>query len=186
MRLQNAGPQVTAEGDPRITWIGSLLRRTKVDELPQMWNVLRGDMSIIGPRPEVERFVARYTPQQRQILDVKPGLAGVSQLAYQHEADLLRGHPDAEEAYVRYLMPGKIDADLEYERTRTFWTDLGLMVEIALSIVGYNRRLRRDVYIPSAEGGTRRPASEDRALSAAANLTARCCPSRRLLGVPQE
>ena len=79
MRCTERGPQVTVEGDPRITPIGRWLRRWKLDELPQLWNVLRGDMSVVGPRPEVERFVRYYTPEQRRVLDQTPGLAGMAQ-----------------------------------------------------------------------------------------------------------
>jgi lipopolysaccharide/colanic/teichoic acid biosynthesis glycosyltransferase len=154
MRVENSGPQITAEGDPRITWIGALLRRTKLDELPQLWNVLRGDMSVIGPRPEVERFVRYYTASQRQVLESRPGLAGVAQLAYQHEADLLRGRLDPEEAYIRYFLPAKVAVDLEYERTRTFWTDLKLMAEIVLAIAGFNRRLDHNFRLPAVEEKT--------------------------------
>jgi lipopolysaccharide/colanic/teichoic acid biosynthesis glycosyltransferase len=134
------GPQVTATGDTRVTAIGQLLRRLKVDELPQLWNVLSGDMAIIGPRPEVPRFVARYTHAQRAILAAQPGLASAAQLAFAGEADMLRDVPDAEDAYVRYLMPAKIQLDLEYERTRTFGSDCRLMVEITLLIFGKRSR----------------------------------------------
>src|SRR5262245_21703306 len=79
---------LTAHGDPRITPIGHFLRRWKVDELPQLWNVLKGDMSLVGPRPEMEKFVHLYTAEQKHVLDVKPGLAFMAQLVYPHEPDL--------------------------------------------------------------------------------------------------
>jgi lipopolysaccharide/colanic/teichoic acid biosynthesis glycosyltransferase len=151
MRVANAGPQITTDGDPRITAIGRLLRKTKLDELPQLWNVVRGDMTLIGPRPEVERFVLHYTPEQRAVLNIKPGLAGIAQLAYKHESELLEGHPNPEAAYIRYFLPAKVAADLEYERTRTFWSDLVLTADIALSILGYNRRLDRNFEFPAVE-----------------------------------
>jgi lipopolysaccharide/colanic/teichoic acid biosynthesis glycosyltransferase len=151
MRVDNSGPQITPHGDPRITRIGRFLRQSKCDELPQMWNVLRGDMSLIGPRPEVERFVQHYTPEQRGVLDIKPGLAGIAQLVYQHEAELLEGHPEPEQAYIRYFMPAKVAADLEYEKRRTWWSDLVLMVDIALAIFGYNRRRDRSFKLPPAQ-----------------------------------
>lgn len=145
-----AGPQVTVEGDPRITQVGSMLRRWKLDELPQLWNVLCGNMSMIGPRPEVEQFVRYYTPQQRLLLKQTPGLAGASQLVYAHEADILRGHPDPEEAYLRLLMPKKIAVDLQYERVRTFWSDLRLLAELALLILGVNYRIDRRFRVSSS------------------------------------
>lgn len=137
-----AGPSVTAEGDTRITGIGRLLRRTKIDELPQLWNVIAGDMSIIGPRPEVERFVRLYAPEQRRILEAKPGLASMAQLVFPHEAELLKGQADPDGIYAGQIVPHKIAIDLEYEARRTLVRDLGLILEIGLMILG--KRPRED------------------------------------------
>ena len=82
MYVNEGGSLLTVGGDPRITPVGRVLRRWKLDELPQLWNVLTGEMSVIGPRPEVERYVAHYTPEQRRLLEQTPGLAGLSQLVY--------------------------------------------------------------------------------------------------------
>lgn len=142
------GPQVTTAGDRRVSVAGRWLRKLKIDELPQLWNVIRGDMRLIGARPEVPRFVARYSTAQREILNAEPGLASMSQLVYPHESDLLENHPNPEEAYVRYLMPAKIAVDLRYERRRTFWTDLGLMFEMLLLIAGVRRRIDHSLRIP--------------------------------------
>jgi lipopolysaccharide/colanic/teichoic acid biosynthesis glycosyltransferase len=131
---------VTQKGDSRITPLGHFLRRTKLDELPQFWNVLKGDMSLVGPRPEMEKFVHRYTSEQRGVLRVRPGLAFMAQLVYPHEPDLLEGHPNPEKVYVEELMPAKIHADLRYLERRTFVSDLRMMIEIALLIVGYAPR----------------------------------------------
>ena len=128
------GSLITVEGDSRITPLGRVLRRWKLDELPQLWNVVLGEMGIIGPRPEAERLVRQYTPEQHRILESTPGLAGMSQLVYPHEAELLRGCRDPEEVYVKALMPRKIAVDLEYERTRTFLTDLSLLGKLLLLI----------------------------------------------------
>ena len=106
MKVCESGPVVTIEGDPRVTPIGRFLRRWKLDELPQLWNVLRGEMSVVGPRPEIQRFVDLYTQEQRRLLQQNPGLASLSQLVYPHEADLLRQNPDPEE----HLRPA-IDAE---------------------------------------------------------------------------
>jgi lipopolysaccharide/colanic/teichoic acid biosynthesis glycosyltransferase len=150
MYVSGDGPLITVEGDPRITWVGRALRRWKLDELPQLWNVLRGDMSIIGPRPEVERLVRYYTPEQKRILEQTPGLAGLSQLVYPHEADVLQGYPNPEEVYRQHLMPKKLAVDLEYERSRTFRSDLLLVAEIMLlSLLGKSYRIDRTFYIPS-------------------------------------
>jgi lipopolysaccharide/colanic/teichoic acid biosynthesis glycosyltransferase len=153
MHVTGDGPLITVGGDPRITQVGQALRRWKLDELPQFWNVLRGDMSIIGPRPEVERLVRYYTPEQKRLLQQTPGLAGLSQLIYPHEANVLRGCPNPEEVYRQYLMPKKLTVDLEYERHRTFWSDLLLLAEIILlSLLGKSYRIDHSFYIPSEKG----------------------------------
>jgi lipopolysaccharide/colanic/teichoic acid biosynthesis glycosyltransferase len=148
METSKKGPVVTTKRDPRITPLGALLRRWKIDELPQFWNVLRGDMSLVGPRPEAERLISHYTSEQRKLLAVKPGLAGMAQLVYPHEAELLRGYADPEEVYLRELMPKKITVDLEYERTRTFLSDMRLLGELALLIaLGKSSRIDPNVSI---------------------------------------
>jgi lipopolysaccharide/colanic/teichoic acid biosynthesis glycosyltransferase len=146
-----SGPQVTTAVDKRISRVGRVLRQVKIDELPQLWNVLAGDMSLIGPRPEVPRFVARYTDEQRAILDAQPGLASLAQLVYPHEADLLRDQIDPEEAYVRYLLPAKLAVDIDYERTRTWRSDARLIAEMILMIVGLRLRVDRALRVPSAD-----------------------------------
>jgi len=146
-----SGPQVTTAADGRISRVGRVLRQAKLDELPQLWNVLCGDMGIIGPRPEVPRFVARYTDAERAILEAQPGLASLAQLVYPHEGDLLRDQVDPEEAYVRYLLPAKLAVDLEYERTRTWRSDARLIVEMILMIVGLRLRVDRAIRVPSVD-----------------------------------
>jgi lipopolysaccharide/colanic/teichoic acid biosynthesis glycosyltransferase len=153
MRVRGDGPLITVEGDPRITRVGRALRRWKLDELPQLWNVLRGDMNIVGPRPEVAQLVRYYTPEQRRLLEQTPGLAGLSQLVYPHEADVLQGYPNPEEVYRRHLMPKKLTVDLAYERHRTFWSDLLLLAEIILlSLLGKSYRIDRNFYVPLEKG----------------------------------
>jgi lipopolysaccharide/colanic/teichoic acid biosynthesis glycosyltransferase len=110
-------------------------------------------MSIIGPRPEVEQLVRYYTLEQRHLLEKTPGLAGLSQLVYPHEADVLQGYPNPEEVYRQHLMPKKLTVDLEYERSRTFWSDLLLLAEIILfSLLGKSYRMDRTFSIPSEKG----------------------------------
>jgi len=139
MRTGTSGPAVTAAGDPRITALGAALRRWKIDEIPQLWNVLRGDMSIVGPRPEVERFVRHYTPAQREILSVRPGLASMAQLVFPHEADVLAASADPERDYLAQWMPRKIAVDLEYERRRTLLSDALFLGEVVLLVLGFRR-----------------------------------------------
>jgi lipopolysaccharide/colanic/teichoic acid biosynthesis glycosyltransferase len=124
------GPAVTGAGDPRVTSIGRLLRRTKIDELPQLLNVLRGEMSLVGPRPEAPQYVARYDERQRQVLSVRPGITGPTQLRYRHEEQLLP-QADLERVYCTEIMPRKLEMDLEYVRTHTLWTDLRVLCATA-------------------------------------------------------
>jgi lipopolysaccharide/colanic/teichoic acid biosynthesis glycosyltransferase len=121
------GPAVTAADDPRITSIGRWLRATKVDELPQLLNVLRGEMSLVGPRPEAPEYVAHYDDRQRRVLSVRPGITGPTQLAYRHEEQLLR-HSGVVDVYLRELMPRKLEMDLLYVERRNLWLDVRLLV----------------------------------------------------------
>jgi len=135
MDASRAGSAVTTAEDPRITPLGHILRKWKIDELPQFWNILCGEMSLIGPRPEAEKLVRFYTEEQRQILRRTPGLASMSQLVYPHEVELLRGYADPEQVYLQQLMPRKVAVDLEYEKNRSLLSDLKLIVELALFVV---------------------------------------------------
>ncbi|HEV2718526.1 MAG TPA: sugar transferase [Thermoanaerobaculia bacterium] len=123
MRLGPAGPAVTAANDPRVTPVGRLLRRTKLDELPQLINVLRGDMSLVGPRPEALRYVALYDDEQRRILSVRPGMTSPASLLYRREEEQLVGE-QWERHYIETIMPAKLRIDLEYLARRTVVSDL--------------------------------------------------------------
>jgi lipopolysaccharide/colanic/teichoic acid biosynthesis glycosyltransferase len=124
-----AGGQLTVGArDPRITPVGRWLRRTKLDELPQLWNVLVGEMSLVGPRPEVPRYVALYTEAQRQVLRVRPGLTGPASLAYIDEHALLARSTDPQRTYVEEIMPAKLELDLRYVREHNLLLDLRIML----------------------------------------------------------
>lgn len=127
MYVASDGPSVTAGGDSRITKIGRRLRRLKLDELPQFYNVFRGDMSLVGPRPEVLKYVEHYTEEQREVLTVRPGITGVSQLEFRDEEALLAGREDVEAFYLAVVMPAKLRLDLQYVRERTIPGDLRLL-----------------------------------------------------------
>jgi lipopolysaccharide/colanic/teichoic acid biosynthesis glycosyltransferase len=131
----SAGPGITAGGDPRVTRVGRLLRRTKLDELPQLWNVVRGDMSLVGPRPEDPRYVARYTPEQRRVLEVRPGITGLASVEYRNEEAVLAAAADLEQAYVDEVMPAKLVLDLCYVDRRSFALDLRILARTALALV---------------------------------------------------
>jgi len=121
------GPGITTSGDPRITRIGAWVRRHKVDELPQLVNVIAGDMSLVGPRPEDPRYVALYTPEQRQILQVRPGITSAASLAYRNEEQMLSG-PNWQDTYIHEVMPAKLAIDLDYLARRNLLTDLTLIL----------------------------------------------------------
>jgi lipopolysaccharide/colanic/teichoic acid biosynthesis glycosyltransferase len=131
---ESQGPSVTAGDDPRITKVGRFLRRIKGDEIPQLVNVLKGDMSLVGPRPEDPKYVALYTPGQRRVLEVRPGMTGPSAIAYLDEEDLLRGG-DAELTYVSTVMPQKLAMDLKYVESATPASDLRILVRTVLAVL---------------------------------------------------
>jgi lipopolysaccharide/colanic/teichoic acid biosynthesis glycosyltransferase len=108
------GPKITASGDPRITTVGGFLRKTKLDELPQLFNVLRSEMSLVGPRPEVPEYTLKYSLAERKVLDAKPGITGPASLAHINEEQLLAGRPDKEHFYVTTIMRRKLQLDLAY------------------------------------------------------------------------
>ena len=131
------GPAITANADPRVTRVGSWLRRTKIDELPQLWNVLRGDMSIVGPRPELPQYVDRFHEQYRELLRVRPGLTDPSSLKYADEARWLAGAADPEEIYVSRILPDKLAGARDYLSGSSLRMDLKLMVLTLLRICGW-------------------------------------------------
>jgi lipopolysaccharide/colanic/teichoic acid biosynthesis glycosyltransferase len=129
----NLGPPITAKGDSRITFIGRILRRTKVDELPQLINVLKGEMSLVGPRPEYPCYVAQYTPDQKQMLNFRPGITSAASLAYRGEEQMLAG-PDWETVYRTQVLPAKLAIDLDYLSRRTFLSDILLILRTIASM----------------------------------------------------
>ena len=139
MRGGSTGPPLTAYDDERFTPIGRFLMLTKLDELPQIWNVVRGDMRLVGPRPEVPEFVARYQDSYDEILSVPPGMTGVAQLIYASEARVLVGAADPIGHYENELLPAKIEFDIAYVRHRSTRGDLALL---ARTMVLPARRLK--------------------------------------------
>ena len=136
MRASGVGPKVTAGNDPRITAVGRFLRRTKLDELPELWNVLRGDMSFVGPRPEVADYVHPDSPLWREVLSVRPGLTDPMTLRLRHEEALLESVEGDRETYYREtLQPQKLEGYVEYLRRRSWKSDLGVLVATAGAIL---------------------------------------------------
>ena len=129
--------QLTIGGrDPRITPVGYFLRKTKLDELPQLWNVLVGDMSVVGPRPEVPKYVAMYSHEQRAVLSVRPGITGMASIDYIDENELLARAADPEKAYIEEVMPAKLALDLRYVRERSFLLDLRIILATVGKVFG--------------------------------------------------
>jgi lipopolysaccharide/colanic/teichoic acid biosynthesis glycosyltransferase len=123
-----AGPAITVAGDARVTPVGKLLRKTKLDELPQLINVLKGEMSLVGPRPESPKYVALYTEAQRAVLRVRPGITSLASIRYRDEESLLHG-ADWETRYIEQIMPEKIAIDLDYIASANPWKDIQIILQ---------------------------------------------------------
>src|SRR5215831_13705372 len=124
------GGAITSKRDPRVTTIGRFLRATKIDELPQFFNLLVGDLTLVGPRPEDPHIAEHYTPEQRETLKVKPGITGPGQLFYTtDQAHTIPAGVDPEQYYVEHLLGDKLRIDLEYLKKRTVWTDCRVLLQ---------------------------------------------------------
>jgi lipopolysaccharide/colanic/teichoic acid biosynthesis glycosyltransferase len=128
------GRQITISGDTRVTTAGRFLRASKLDELPQLWNVFTGDMSLVGPRPEVPSYVASYTAEQRRVLEVRPGITDPASIAYRHEESVLATSNDPECFYREVVMPDKLLLNLKYLQAISFRNDLQLLLGTFLAI----------------------------------------------------
>jgi lipopolysaccharide/colanic/teichoic acid biosynthesis glycosyltransferase len=177
MHVGSEGAAVSAHGDSRVTPVGRLLRVSRLDELPQLWNVLRGEMSIVGPRPEDEEFVAAYRSDYERILSVPPGLTGPSQVRFAAgEARALASSSDPVAHYMRIVLPGKVALDLEYARTHTLIGDLAIIGQTMVlplrqltarfaallrgrpaSVYAQERRERKPTPTPAAASSTSSP-----------------------------
>ena len=127
MRVGVQGSAITAAGDRRITRVGDWLRALKLDELPQLFNVMKGDMSLIGPRPEVPEYVQLGSPMWQAVLQVRPGITDLATLIHRNEEQILGAFEDPNAAYRDSVLPAKLYLNLEYLHSRTFWRDLQLI-----------------------------------------------------------
>ena len=141
MHAETLGGASTADDDPRITRIGRLLRKTKLDELPQLINVLRGEMSIVGPRPEVPQYVAMFGKEEQVILTVRPGMTDWASLWDIDEGAVLVGSANAERDYLERIRPQKLRLQLEYVRRRSLRVDLQIIAQTVATV--FRRRSRR-------------------------------------------
>lgn len=121
--------------DPRVTRSGYYIRKYKLDEFPQLINVFKGDMSLVGPRPEVRKYVDMYTPDQMRVLSVRPGITSLASIRYRNENDILAAAEDPDRCYIEKVMPDKLDIDLEYVKRATLWNDIKLIFSTFKEIV---------------------------------------------------
>lgn len=128
MRRDSHGGVITAAGDARVTRAGAVLRRSKLDELPQLFNVLKGDMSLVGPRPEVAEHVQLEAPMWQAVLQVRPGITDLASLLYRNEEELLAAAGDPNALYRESVLPAKLLLNLKYLQSRSFWLDLKLIL----------------------------------------------------------
>ena len=130
-----AGPGITAAGDARITRVGRILRDWKLDELPQLINVLKGEMSLVGPRPETPEFVAHYSETERCVLTVRPGMTGLASIEFRNEEELLEGKPDVRTFYIEQVMPRKLAIELRYVAQQGLMLDLSILLRTLLAVL---------------------------------------------------
>jgi lipopolysaccharide/colanic/teichoic acid biosynthesis glycosyltransferase len=143
IHADKTGVASTSSTDRRITRLGHLIRRLKLDELTQLWNVLAGDMSMVGPRPQIERAVRFYTEVEQQLLSVKPGITDLSSIVFSDEGEILKGHADADLAYEQLIRPWKSRLSLFYIQHQSVELDLELCWLTAVAILSKPRALRR-------------------------------------------
>lgn len=134
-----SGQLTVGSSDRRITRVGYFLRKLKVDELPQLWNVFKGDMSVVGPRPEVPRYVALYNEDQRRVLSIRPGITDYASLRYFSESDLLAASEHPEQTYIDEIMPAKLKLNLEYVSNYGLIEDLRIIWLTGLRVVGFGK-----------------------------------------------
>jgi lipopolysaccharide/colanic/teichoic acid biosynthesis glycosyltransferase len=136
MQIKNEGPQITSQGDPRVTRVGQALRSVKLDELPQLINVAKGDMALVGPRPEVPQYVEHFRQDFAVILTVRPGITGAASLEFRNESEILDSADDPHQTYVEDVLPEKIAIERQYVANRSMATDLGILTA---TITGFFR-----------------------------------------------
>ena len=132
MRNNHGGNNISVKGESRITPPGATLRKYKLDELPELWNVLKGDMSFVGPRPDVPGYADKLTGEQRKILELRPGITGPASMKYANEEEILAQQPDPVKYNDEVIYPDKVRINLNYLQNRTFWLDIKLIVYTVL------------------------------------------------------
>jgi lipopolysaccharide/colanic/teichoic acid biosynthesis glycosyltransferase len=141
INADKSGVDSTGSNDRRITGVGHFIRRYKLDELTQLWNVLKGDMSLVGPRPNVKRETDLYTPQERKLIAVRPGITDFASIVFSDEGDILKDQPDPDIAYNQLIRPGKSLLGLFYIEHRSLWVDIQLIFLTAVAIASRSSAL---------------------------------------------
>ena len=141
INADKSGVDSTAANDNRITAVGQFIRRYKLDELTQLWNVFKGDMSLVGPRPNVKRETDLYTPVERKLLEVKPGITDISSIVFSDEGDILKDQPDPDIAYNQLIRPGKSMLGLLYIENQSLWIDIKLCFLTVIAILSRDKAL---------------------------------------------
>ena len=132
---EKLGKQITVGNDNRITKVGAFLRKYKIDELPQLFNVLKGDMSLVGPRPEVPKYVKLYSDEQKKVLNVRPGITDMASLRYKDENEILGKVDNPEEYYINVIMKDKLKLNLEYIEKSNIFFDLYLIIKTVVKCI---------------------------------------------------
>lgn len=155
INADKSGVDSTAANDNRITAVGQFIRRYKLDELTQLWNVFKGDMSLVGPRPNVKRETDLYTPVERKLLDVKPGITDISSIVFSDEGDILKDQADPDIAYNQLIRPGKSMLGLLYIDNQSLWLDVKLCFLTVIAVLSREKALAgvqkilRDINAPN-------------------------------------
>lgn len=148
-----SGVSSTAGDDPRITWVGRVIRKFKLDEIPQLWNVLKGEMSLIGPRPNVEDETTLYTKEEKHLLDVRPGVTDMASIVFADESVILKGHDDPDLAYNQLIRPWKSRLGLLYVEHASFRLDVRLVFLTILAILHRRMAMLRVGQLVQTLGG---------------------------------
>jgi len=135
LNAENLGGPSTSDDDPRITKTGNLLRKYKLDELPQLINVLKGEMSFVGPRPEVPMEVKTYNDEEKRILTVKPGITDYASLTFHNEGEILKGSDDPHQTYREKIRPEKLRLGLKYVDSKSFWIDMKIIIQTITALI---------------------------------------------------
>lgn len=144
MKVHHSGNSVSVKGEARITPLGAFLRRYKLDELPELWNVFKGDMSFVGPRPDVPGYADKLQGEDRLMLSLRPGITGPASLKYSNEEELLANQPDPLRYNDEVLFPDKVRINLNYIKNRSFWLDIKIIVYTLVGKKLEERKMKRE------------------------------------------